>query len=779
MRVAVRRMWLYLGALTAALAAAGGVAAAPALATGDANTASCPATTVQSSGFREYLPDCRAYEMVTPPYEDGYEVELRGGLAEGELSGGAPQLVGKSLAALNGGPDTATFANEYKFLRSSSGWVTVPLAPSTAAFSVNSSLTIGEFSAVSVTDAGALFLLRKPNASVFEANLYLVEPDGAPRLVGPLLPESTIRPNTVGNPSITPPLPVEFAGTTNDFSHVLYYIRPYTSGESDLGGLTDLWPGDTTPLDAYTPPPAYKVVQSLYEYVGLGHSGGAPRLVGVNNEGHLISQCGAEVGGPPGGLGPGAGAISEDGETIVFTAAPRGCIGVDEAGQPVTGEGPKVNEIYARVGGRETIAVSEPTTGPGGDCEACENENAPQPATFEGASRDGMQIFFSSSQQLLPGTVGRSIYDFNRDGSAGHKLSVVATNVGSGGVAAVSGDASRVYYVSEPPEESEGPPDLYVAHLECPGGGSGCSVPDELTTHIATLSRSDSGEWETSIFRETMSLTPDGLHLVFTSFADLTPGDTSASRQVFMYDAATGVLVRVSVGNNGYNDDGDSTNARIPSASVTNVPEGPEDSAGADEHPAVSDDGSVVVFQSAAALTPQAVESEEVVGENLEPAKNVYEYREGHVYLISDGKSAQYREGAFQVDGAKVIGVSASGDDIFFWTPAQLVSQDRNDLRNLFDARTDGGFPEPAAPECEGEDCQGPSGAAPLFGAPLTATLTGSGNLALSTVSLSAKEATGKKRKQCNKEKRLRHGRCVKDRPRKTKRTSRHRGARS
>ena len=61
-------------------------------------------------------------------------------------------------------------------------------------------------------------------------------------------------------------------------------------------------------------------------------------------------------------------------------------------------------------------------------------------------------------------------------------------------------------------------------------------------------------------------MTPDGQFLVFTSSADLTPGDTSTAQQVFEYDAQTGELVRVSIGQNGFNDNGntDTFGAEIP-----------------------------------------------------------------------------------------------------------------------------------------------------------------------------------------------------------------------
>ncbi|HLH13565.1 MAG TPA: hypothetical protein VKV16_02160, partial [Solirubrobacteraceae bacterium] len=46
---------------------------ASALAAGDANRSACPPQTEASSGFQAYLPDCRAYEMVSPANNDGYD----------------------------------------------------------------------------------------------------------------------------------------------------------------------------------------------------------------------------------------------------------------------------------------------------------------------------------------------------------------------------------------------------------------------------------------------------------------------------------------------------------------------------------------------------------------------------------------------------------------------------------------------------------------------------------------------------------------------------------
>ncbi len=95
---------------------------------------------------------------------------------------------------------------------------------------------------------------------------------------------------------------------------------------------------------------------------------------------------------------------------------------------------------------------------------------------------------------------------------------------------------------------------------------------------------------------------------------------------------------------------------------------------------------------------------------------DVYEFVEGHAQLISSGTSAT-DEGPVSFAGppalstAGLVGVSTNGTDVYFSTLDTLVGQDRNGSQlKFYDARTDGGFPysSPPAP-CEAADeCHGP-----------------------------------------------------------------------
>ena len=217
---------------------------------------------------------------------------------------------------------------------------------------------------------------------------------------------------------------------------------------------------------------------------------------------------------------------------------------------------------------------------------------------------------------------------------------------------------------------------------------------------IATLasptstSLGDSEDWE--VDARPVQATPDGRFLVFQSTADLTPDQEGQqeAEQVFEYDAQTETLVRVSQGQEGYNDDG---NSDVYAATIPRQEYEVDSPAIRFLHLAVSANGSDVFFSSDDALVARAV-----TGIN-----NVYEYHEGQVALISDGHDAS------RVDGlptTELVGTSESGHDVFFTTADSLVPQDTDTQVDVYDARVDGGFPSPAtlAP-CLGDTCQEPA----------------------------------------------------------------------
>ena len=128
-------------------------------------------------------------------------------------------------------------------------------------------------------------------------------------------------------------------------------------------------------------------------------------------------------------------------------------------------------------------------------------------------------------------------------------------------------------------------------------------------------------------------MTPDGRFLVFPCGEHLTPDDVAAAPQLFEYDSQTNTMTRVSIGQDGFNDNGNTTRFSNNSSrfDLNFKP--------FNKNFAVSSDGSRFYFENEAGLTPQAPDYRQVgfAGE-VRYAENVYEYHDGSVCLISDGQ---------------------------------------------------------------------------------------------------------------------------------------------
>ena len=93
-------------------------------------------------------------------------------------------------------------------------------------------------------------------------------------------------------------------------------------------------------------------------------------------------------------------------------------------------------------------------------------------------------------------------------------------------------------------------------------------------------------------------------------------------------------------------------------------------------------------------------------------AQNVYEYREGRVYLISDGHDTGQVYSEDSTVGLE--GITPSGEDVLFRTADPLVAQDTDTQVDIYDGRVDGGFPVPVPSGLCGEGaCREAPGAPP------------------------------------------------------------------
>jgi hypothetical protein len=644
--------------------------------------------------------------------------------------------------------DTTAGGAAYRFTRTGAGWSASAESPAASMFETSRRV------AASRDVSRTLFATHRATQAAEVVDLYVREADGTFAEVGPMAPPAA----EAGPPTgATQSLDIQdsYTGASADLSHTLF----------ELEGERPRWSGDTT----RSAPGA----TSLYAYVGTGNR--QPRLVGVNSEGHLISDCSTILGDGVEAFNT-YNAVSVSGETVFFTAVghlPEG----HECEESVTA--PAVSELYARLGGTQTVAISEPTTGPAGDCEVC-NTTTRGPGEFQGASGDGSKAFFLTEQELLPGATTNNLYEYDFDAPAAHKIARVS--IGSAapevlGVARISQDGSHVYFVAKAVLTSEPNNSLAPEHQIAQAGANNlylferdAAYPAGRVAFVAPLSEADSQDWRAKDERPVQA-TPDGRFLVFTSVTDLTPGDTAEQPQVFEYDAVHDTLVRVSIGHAGYpagaaNADAHASELPLQAYRPGVSPTRP------DTGLAISADGSRVLFSSAGALTPQAETAQAA------SAQSVYEYHSGgpiangSVYLISDGRDAV---------NATPLGLDQAGVNAFFQTAEPLLPQDSDTQYDIYNARGDGGFPATlGAPACDAEACHGAPASPPTLGLPGSLSILPDGNLppppAASPARVSGKQAAARRAlahalRHCRRLRRPKRARCEK--------TARHTYARS
>jgi hypothetical protein len=689
--------------------------------------------------------------MVSPPFKFGQPISSEYAV----VSADGAQVLYNSIGAFGGAPDNATPADPFLGKRGSAGWTSESLDPSAEEFRrtpLESSVPL----ALNENLSKVLLGLRPTSApSPYEYRFYIRETGGAIVPVGPAESPAKMAAWTEADAEHGDIPSVGYEGQSADLSHVVFnVVRKSTP--------TDwLWPEDSTVRGV-----------SLYEYIGPGHTGAVgdePLLVGVDNAGHLISQCGTVLGAPSEGFERSEdsyNAISSDGSTIYFTVAPRGC----ENGEEI-GEGPPRRELYARRDGgtpsAETVDISEPSKS---DCALCETfETEPERrfrGIFQGASSDGSKVFFLSRQALLPGSEEGvlALYEFDFSALGGQRVSLVAPHAASGGgVMRVSEDGSHVYFVST--EVLATNPD--AKNEQATPGADNMYVLDTNTsavTFVATLSETDREDWKEADGRE-VEATPDGRFITFSSFNDLTPDAHGVEvRQLYRYDAVTGSLIRVSIGENGFADNGNMGNF------VMQAPEFGSHVRTASRATAMSwagsQEGRRIFFGGSAALTKYASNEvcvHETGGECVALAQNIYEWEQegdgscpsgqsaGCVFLISDGKD---HHAITNGSAVAMIGASPTGDDVFFTTADPLGPQDTDTQSDLYDARVEGGFAtEAPPPPCGGAGCEGPASTSPTFSTPASELLSGPGNV--------SPPPTVRTVTNCLKGKKLSHGKCV------------------
>jgi hypothetical protein len=374
------------------------------------------------------------------------------------------------------------------------------------------------------------------------------------------------------------------------------------------------------------------------------------------------------------------GAISSDGERVFWST-------------PGSGEG----KLYVRIGGAETLAVSQ----------AAEEAAGTKASWFWGAAADGSKAVFSTGK--FEEDAKAKLYSFEPDKPEGEATSLLAEGVL--GVMGMSADANRIYFASGKVlagGASANKANLYLYEA----GEGGASV-----SFIATLASADLDHAVPKEALERSSrVSPDGEHAAFESIAPLTGYDNKgagggATREIYRYDANTKKLICASCNPSGARPAGPASIPRFETPLYAAR--------------ALSDDGTRFFFASADKLAARdsngavdVYQWEEVGAGGCDEASSDFAAAaEGCIELISSGQNRE---------DSRFVDASPSGNDVFFATGASLLPQDPG-VFDIYDARVDGGLPipPPKPPPCEGDACHSPP-AAPEAPTPSSSTYVGS-----------------------------------------------------
>lgn len=642
------------------------------------------------------LPDCRAFEMVSPlDKANGDIVVLKEGVSAKPATLNQAATSGSRLAygtyRAFGDAKSAPYTSQYISSRSEAGWQSHAINPPRDGLIPDSvaELSDSEYRAYSedlcqgwiVPLAGPTLApganegyrnLYRRSDSLCAPESYATLSDAAPENIGP-----------------GPKLFVELQGLSGDGS-----IAAFAANDS--------LEGSGAPAN-----PTGKI--QLY----MKGAGTGPRFACILPGGAAASTSCTAGSGP----GPRFGnnryasvtnALSADGKRLFWS---------DSAAD---------GEIYLR----------ENPLGEGGECE-----NASAPCTIavsaqgEGLSGTGSSHFWAAAKDGSAAifTTGGDLYTFTVAGEATEEIAG-----GVLGLVGASEDASRIYFASTEALAAgaqAGKANLYL--YEAAGAGSyrfiGILSSSDVNPGTSVNASSPVAEVPVS---HNGRVSPSGLHAAFMSAAPLTGYDNTdaasgeADAEVFLYDAAAnggaGELVCASCNPSGARPAGRNAGSEAnPFWVAAQIPVF-ESTLYAPR--VLAEDGTRLYFESRDAL----------VGRDANGRIDVYQWERagtggcttarstyspaagGCVDLISSGDS---------VRDSEFIDASPSGEDVFFATLSKLYPSDYG-LVDIYDARAGGGFaaPPPGEVECEGEECQNPP-PAPQAPTPPSATYVGPGNI--------------------------------------------------
>jgi hypothetical protein len=554
---------------------------APVVTTAASAAEDCSNVALRAQQHAELLPDCRAYEMVSPI--DKNATDILPFLNNTRSARNGNRVVFSSVGAFNDAQQTKATLH-YIASRGQDGWTTKLPLPR-----------------VDGSQGSAFTPILSPELDRFV--LVAGDPD-------PLSGVSTGLKNVFsgwldGRPltRITPvpaPGPFDMVGASADFDHIVFESASRLTPDA--------------PIDEPTGDPQTAAASNVYERVG-----GELRLVAILPNGTPAPggsfagyYAGAGVGGANAqGLTQDQHVVSRDGSRIFWASVPDG-------------------QLYVRIDGQRTVHVSASQRG-------TPDPTGPRAAEFRYATPDGAHVFFTSTERLTdegsdPPDGSRHLYRYDIDSDALTDLSI-GTVAGAipdvQGMVGASDDGSTVYFVAAgqltpaaaadigTDQYGQLRPQLYLAQQ------------GHTLRYLASLGNSpfdnlDANNWSINNYAsgyKASRVSDDGRYLLLQSGLSLTDRDTGGHTEFYRYDAVTDAMSCLSCPPTAPS--GNAASAKLPNGFGSSF-------MAPFEMGTMSSDGSRVYFETSDALVQQ----------DSNGLTDVYEWQDGVARLISSGRSA-------------------------------------------------------------------------------------------------------------------------------------------
>jgi hypothetical protein len=671
---------------------------------------SCPNTTVRQQTGAAYLPDCRAYELVSPANAGG--AVLGPDAPESPFASNRFAYEGGFTAIPGtGDPPNAVGGDLYVANRTTSGWVTRyvglagseafgqagnPAEPDTVGLgAIPTDRGLGRFATWRLSGTGG----GVGSSTVASYAPYLWDDEGNPlgRLPSNLadVPGADEAPSEGG-----------FTGDAKLSGDGNHYVFSSVGAVFTPGGLLES-PGSVYDNDIQT---------------------------GTVT---LVSKTPAEGNIPKDGSAGSAGeyiripAVSRDGSHILMSTA--------AAAPQKIGEIPTLRHLYITVDGAEHYEVS------------LGEDEVNHGVRFEGMSEDGTQVFFTTAAQMTADDSDEStdIYRWDENGGSPTLERISVGNEGSEG----NTDACNPLFAWTTKCDAEVVPtnNRFIVNirrfhpidsaLAAEGGEAYFYSPEQLegsrgvpgmrnlyvwrngtVRHVATL-EADGGA-------ERINVSTDGSRMAFVTKTKIGAYENAGQAEMYRYDPAARTLLCVSC-----RPDGSPPTSDVEGSQNGNF---------------MTEDGRAF-FSTEDALVPR----------DANGIRDVYEYVGGRAQLITTGTGDE--DGSASETPIGLVGVSADGTDAFVSTYETLVGQDENGpFLKFYDARVNGGFPfnKPPAPCAAADECHGEGSSSPV--APTIGTgagLGGGGNVTEAAPRKQAKRRRAQCRRRAQRRQRAGHRR--------------------